>query len=275
MFERFSRGVTALQSSVRLFADQPSLVVLPLLSLVTVGMAYAALGFVLVHYGLVGDLFTNSLLQYATLFVALAVSSVFGIFFNAAIVHCAAQYFRGETPSVRDGLERAWAVRTAVVKWGAVSATIGTLLLIAEDNVPGVGSLTRSVLDLTWGVLTFFVVPVIVIEGTGGLRPGLRQSGGVFKRTWGESVTAVVGIGAALLPVGLAGAVLLGYAYFFAGGLVAYAVGVLGAVLLVSCVVVSQILGMVVRTALYQYATTGEEVDLVADLGHDDIFPDE
>lgn len=275
MFERFDRGVTAIRSSGRLFTEHPSLAVLPLLSLGTVGTAYAALGLVLVRYDLVADLFASNVLQYGALFVALSISSVAGIFFNAAIVHCAAQYFRGETPSARDGLRRAWTVRSAVVKWGLLSATIGTALAIVEDNVPGVGSLTRSVLDLAWGLLTFFVVPVIVLEEPDSLRSGLRRSGGAFKRTWGESVTAVVGIGVALLPVGLVGAALLGYAYVVAGGAAAYAIGLLGGMLIVSCVVVSQILGMVVRTALYRYATTDDSVALVDELGPDDVFPDD
>ena len=275
MLERFDRGLTAVRSSGRLFRDHPSLAVLPLLSVGVVGTAYAALGVALVRYGLVADLLADDRLRYGALFAALSLSSVCGIFFNAAIVHCAAQYFRGETPSVRDGLRRAWTVRGAVAKWGLLSATVGTALAIAEDTVPGVGSLTRSVLDLTWGILTFFVVPVIVHERPDGLRSGLRRSGGAFRETWGESAAATVGIGVALLPVGVAGVALLGYAYVVAGGAVTYVVGLLGGLLLVSSVVVSQVLGMIVRTALYRYATTEDDVELVDELGHDSLFPDD
>lgn len=274
MCGRLNRGITVLKSSTRLFRKQPSLAVLPLLSLVAVGTVYSVVGFVFVQYGLVTEVLTNKLVQYSALFVALMVSSGFGIFFNAAIVHCAAQYYRGEPTSVRDGLAAAWSVRRTIAKWGLVSATIGTVLWIVEDNVPGAGSLIQSVLNLAWAILTFFIVPVIVLERTSSLRSGLEQSGQTFKQTWGESVTATVGVGIAFLPVIIVGAAGLAYAYF-ATGPIALLVGAFGAALVVASMVITQVLGMVVRTALYQYAATGEENDLIAALGTDDIFVDQ
>lgn len=274
MTSRITRGMAALRTSSRVFRDHPSLALLPFLSLLTVGTAYTGLGYLLVEYGRFGDLLTNDLLWYGVLFAALAISSLLGIFFNTAVVYCAAQYFRGESPSLRAGLARAWAVRWTVAKWGLVNATIGTVLAVAEDSLPGVGSLTSSLLNMGWGLLTFFIVPVIVLEGTDGLRPGLRQSGNVFRQTWGESVSSTVGVGLALLPAGIAGGVALGYAYFLASGVTAYLVGFAGATVLVVCVVVAQVLGMVLRTALYQYATEDVRLELVDELGHENVFVD-
>lgn len=274
MFERVRRASAVVKSSGRLFIDTPSLTVLPALSLLAIGVAYSVLGAVLLHHGLVADLFTNTVVRYSVLFVALAVSSGFGIFFNAAIAYCGAQYFRGEDPSVREGLHEAWAVRATVLKWGLLSATVGTVLGIAEDNVPGVGTLTKSVLDVTWAILTFFIVPVIVLEETDSLRGGLEHSSRAFRQTWGESVAAQVGIGLALLPVGLTGVGLMGYAYLVATGPAAVTLGILGGGLLVAAVVVTQALGVVVRTALYQYASTGEQNQLTGDTDLNSIFPD-
>ena len=274
MFERFDRGMTAVRSSGRLFAGHPSLVVLPLLSPVPVGTAYPALGFALVRYGLVADLLASDVLRYGTLFVALSISSAWGSSStrrSSAVPRSTSAARRPRFAPAR----RAWRVRAAVAKWGLLSATIETALAIAEDTVPGLGSLTRSVLDLTWGILTFFIVPVIVLDGPDGLRSGLRRSGGAFEETWTESATATVGIGVALLPIGLVGAVLLCGAYFVVGGPIASALGALGGVLLVGSVVVSQVLGAVVRTALYRYATTEDDVELVDELGPDGLFPDD
>jgi len=47
--------------------------------LLVVGSAYAAIALVLLQFDLLGALVTNSLLRYAVLFVALAISSVLGI----------------------------------------------------------------------------------------------------------------------------------------------------------------------------------------------------
>jgi hypothetical protein len=274
MYGRFSRGLQAVDVSLDVFRRQPSLALLPLASLTIVGSAYAAIALVLLQHDLLGALFTNSLLQYAVAFVALASSSVLGIFFNAAVVHCASQHLRGETPTVRDGLAAAWAVRGTILKWGIVNATLGTILYIVEDNIPGVGGLVHAVLDIAWAILTFFIVPVIVVERTPDLRSGLRESGETFRETWGESVTATVGIGAAFLPVILVGGGLLVYAYLFASGPAVYLFGAAGAVLLAASMVLTQVLGMVVRTALYHHAKTGEEVDLIRRLGEHDVFVD-
>jgi hypothetical protein len=43
---------------------------------------------------------------------------------------------------------------------------------------------------------------------------------------------------------------------------------------LVACVVVGQVLGMVLRTALYQYATGETDPELVDELGHENVFVD-
>jgi len=88
----------------------------------------------------------------------------------------------------------------------------------------------------------------------------------------GESVTVTFGIGLALLPVALVGICLLAAAYLSATGIAAYVMGTVGGLLLVATIVVTQVLGMIVRAALYQYATTGEPVGPLEAPSPDDIF---
>lgn len=274
MRDRYRNGLAVVDASLDVFRARPRLAILPLLSLVAVGSVYAAVGAAFLHYGLLEAVFTNDVVRYGAMFAGLAISSGVGVFFNAAVVHCASRQFDGEETSAREGLAAAWDARREIAKWGLVSATIGTGLHIAEDNVPGVGTLTRSILDLGWGLLTFFVVPVIVTDRTGSLRSELRKSGDAFARTWGESITAAFGIGLALLPVTLAGICMLAVAYVSVTGLAAYGLGALGSLLVVATLVVTQVLGMIVRTALYRYATDGERVGPLAELDPDQVFLD-
>ncbi|MDF9746422.1 DUF6159 family protein [Natrinema salsiterrestre] len=275
MIGRFRRGFVAVDASLDVFRARPRLAILPLLSLAVVGSAYGAIAVAMLHYGLVTAVFTNNFVKYGAMFAAIAVASGIGVFFNAAVVHCAARHFAGEEPTARDGLAAAWDARGRIAKWSLLSATIGTALYIAEDNVPGVGTLTRSILDLSWGLLTFFVVPVIVTDRTDALRSDLRKSGGAFSRTWGESISATVGIGLVLLPVSVFGLVLLGVAFVSTPNIGAYVVGIAGGALLVATIVVAQVLGMIVRTALYRYAATGERVGPLEDLDPNGVFPED
>ncbi|MDS0295952.1 DUF6159 family protein [Halogeometricum luteum] len=275
MAGRFSRGLDVVDASVDVFRDNPRLALLPALSLLSVGSAFAVAVGVALRYGTVEAFLTNDLLRYAGVFVAIAVSSSAGTFFNAAVVHCAARYFDGEDPTVRDGLAAAWRARRTIALWSVTAATLGTVLYVVDEKFGVFGSLARVLFDLAWALLTFFVVPVIVLEDTASLRAVLRESGDAFRETWGESVSATVGVSVAFLPAGLLGVGALAWAYFAAGGVAAYVVGAAGFVLLVASMVAAQVVGMVARTALYRYATTGERVGPWARRNPESAFPSE
>jgi hypothetical protein len=260
MAGRFKRGLAVVDDSIDVFRANPRLALLPLLSLLAIGSAFAVVLGIALRYAAIDGVLTNDLLKYAAIFVGIAVSSSVGTFFNAAVVHCAARYFRGEDPSVREGLAAAWRVRRKIALWSVTAATLGTVLYIVDENFGVFGSLARFLFDLAWSLLTFFIVPVIVLEETGSLRTLLRESGETFKETWGESVTASLGIGLVFLPVALVGIGAVGWAYLFGSGAAAYLVGAAGFLVAVAALVGSQVVGMVARTALYRYATDEERV---------------
>lgn len=270
---RFRQGLAVIDGSLDVFRANSRLAVLPLASLLLVGGGFAVAIGIALHYGLLASVFGNELLEYAAIFVGLAISSSLGTFFNAAVVHCAARYFEGEAPSVRDGLAAAWDARRAITVWAVTAATLGTLFYVIDEKFGAFGSLARLVFDLAWALLTFFVVPVIVIEDTADLRTILRESGSAFRETWGESVTASLGISFALLPVALLGVMCLCVAYFTASGATAWLLGGVGFVVLVASLVTAQVLGMVARTALYRYATARTRVGPFEDLEPGSVFP--
>lgn len=274
MSGKFSRGLDVVDGSLDVFRANPRLAVLPLCSLLLVGSGFAIAAGVALHYGLVASIFTNDLVTYGAIFVGLALTSSLGAFFNVAVAHCAFQYFDGEDPTVQDGLRAAWRSRRAVAIWALTSATLGTILYILDDTFGFLGSAARLVFDLAWGLLTFFVVPVIVVEDTEDLRTILRESGSAFKETWGESVSASLGVSLVVLPVALVGIVLLGAAYLSLYGTVAWVVGGLGLLCIVAAIISAQVLGIVARTALYEYATEDRCVGPFANRNPVSAFPE-
>lgn len=273
MAGRFSRGLSIVDGSVNVFRDNPRLALLPFLSLLSIGSAFAVILGTALRYGILDSVLTNDLLRYAAVFVAIAVSSSVGTFFNAAVVHCASQYFDGKETSVRGGLAAAWRVRRKIALWSVTAATLGTVLYVLDEKFGVFGSLARVVFDLAWALLTFFVIPVIVLEDTQQLRSLLQESGEAFRETWGESVTASLGISFVFLPVGLVGIAGFGWAYLFADGVVAYTVGAAGFTVIVASMVASQVIGMIARTALYRYATNEQQVGPFVGRSPDHIFP--
>ena len=224
--------------------------------------------------GLVGSLLTNDLYKYSVLFCAIAIWSSGATFFNAAVVHCAAQLFDGNSTSVRDGLAAAWHARRQIALWAVVAATLGTVLYILDEKFGVVGSLTRAVFDLAWALLTFFIVPVIILDERRSLRRQLRRIGSLFRDTWGESVSATLGVSFAFLLVSLPGVALGTAGYFILDGVVAIGALVDSGGIVIAAIVGSQTASTIVRTALYRYATTGEHVGPFDARDPDTVFPE-
>jgi hypothetical protein len=274
MTSKYRRGFEITRDSLRIFAQRPTLLILPALSLLAVGSAFAVLAAIVFQRGLVESLLLNDFYKYSALFCAVAISSSVATFFNAAVAHCAAQLFEGTPTSVRDGLAAAWRVRRQIAVWAVVAATLGTVLYILDEKFGVVGSLTRTVFDLAWALLTFFIVPVIVLDERRSLRRQLRRSGSLFRETWGESVSATLGVSFVFLLVALPGIALGAIGYFRLDGAVAAAALVGGGGIVVAAIVGSQTASAVVRTALYRYATTGDQVGPFDGRDPDTVFPE-
>ncbi|MWG34875.1 DUF6159 family protein [Halomarina oriensis] len=264
---RFARGTKVLARSVGVLRQEPSLFLLPVASTATVLAVlclplWAALGVDVLTVDALTDAFTQRTdpLRYALLFPALFVGTAVATFFNAALAHCAYRLLAGEETSLRDGLDAAWAVRRRIVAYSLVTATIGVVLQLLEDAIPGGGRLTALVLELGWGLLTFFVVPVMVLDDTPSLREMFEESGRTFADTWGESVTATVGLGMAVLAVALVPLFVVVGVGLQVAGIWGMVVGT--ALVLVVVGTVSSALGTVARTMLYVYARDGETAGL-------------
>lgn len=150
MAGRFSRGLSIVDGSVDVFRDNPRLALLPFLSLLSIGSAFAVILGTALRYGILDSVLTNDPLRYAAVFVAIAVSSSVGTLFNAAVVHCASQYFDGKETSVRGGLAAAWRVRRKIALWSVTAATLGTVLYVLDEKFGVFGSFARVVFDLAW-----------------------------------------------------------------------------------------------------------------------------
>ena len=135
---------------------------------------------------------------YAVAFVFYFVCSFIVIFFNAALVFCAMQAFAGGTPSLRAGLSTAAGRLPQILGWTLVAATVGVLLNALQntlrDRLGFLGALLGGLLEFSWAVTTFFVVPVLVVDGLGPIA-ALKRSAAILKRTWGESLGGEGGLG--------------------------------------------------------------------------------
>jgi hypothetical protein len=109
-------------------------------------------------------------------------------------------------------------------------------------------------------IATFFVIPVVALEGTGPFR-ALQRSAAVVKARWGESATGTATTGVATFLIGLAIALVggVGGAALIAIRLLPLGAAVLAATVVAVIVVsfISTALSQIFRVA-DQYAVTGQ-----------------
>lgn len=248
--------------SVRVVVAEPELLAFPVMStavLLVFGLlAFLATPLVAAAQGLASQGSTAAVVPLALgAFGAAFVVTTVSTFFAAGLVHCAAMAFRGEEPDVRDGLAAAWRARRNIVAWGLVAATVAVIVRAIERQGRG-GQLVAAVFGVAWGLLTYFIVPVMVLEDV-GVSEMFRESARAFRARWGEYAGASVGVGVVFLLVVLAAiGVLIVGVILFSFSSTHVLLLVLGFFLFVLLLMpAGQAITAVVKTALYIYARDG------------------
>lgn len=185
-------------------------------------------------------------------------------YFLAALVAGADMRLRGNDSTVRAGLEIANSRLHRLLPWAIVTATVTMVLQAIEERFGIVGRIVVGLVGMAWNLLTFLVVPILVLEDL-AVRPALTRSKDLFKKTWGENVIGQGGLGLVGFLAMLPGLLLL-FVGISLGTAAAIVLGGIGIVwILVSAVAVSA-LGGIYRTALYHFATNGQVPGEFADV---------
>jgi hypothetical protein len=256
IFSRLATGWNLAKDSMHVLRQEPSLAIFPLLS----GL------FGLLFLGLLfgGTYATMGLEQgpamYAVLFVLYFGSTFIASFFNAALVHNAREVFHGHDPTLGEGMSAAWSHRKALAVWALAAATVGVLLRMIEGSDNPVAEIAAMLFSVAWGILTYFIVPVIVFEDVGPTEM-FKRSGETFKSTWGETAGAGFGVGLVTALFSIGGlAIAAGFALLLGGSAIGIAGAIaIGAVVLLAAYLFGSALGAIAKTALYVYATEQDQ----------------
>jgi hypothetical protein len=193
--------------------------------------------------------------EYILFFVGYVVLAYVTIFFNAALVHAADERMRGGDPTIGSALRGAASRAGQILPWAIVSATVSLVLRAIQERGGIVARIAAGFAGLAWSLVTFLVLPILVIEGL-GVGSAIKRSSQLFKRTWGEQVIANAGIGLVGFVAVLAGLPLLLLAATGIG--ILQVIGIAAFVAWVGLVVcVTSALSGVFQTALYHYAANG------------------
>jgi hypothetical protein len=202
--------------------------------------------------------------------VAYLALAIVQTYFLAALVAGADQRLRGNDSTVRTALDIANSRLHRLLPWAVVTATVTMVLQAIEERFGIVGTIVARLVGLAWNLVTFLVVPILVLEDL-GVGDALKRSKDLFKKTWGENVIGQGGLGIVGFLAMIPGVLLvaIGASMGTAGLILFGAVGV--AWIIASAVIVSALSG-IYRTALYHFAAYGQVPGEFSGIDFDNAF---
>ena len=252
---RIRNSIELAKASWQVLKADKELLALPVIS--GIASIIAAATFIIPLLGTTDlDEGTMSTTGYVVLFAMYVVLAYITIFFNAALVSAAHERLGGGDPTIGSALRGAASRAGKILPWAIISATVSMILRAIEKRAGFVGQLVAAFAGMAWAVVTFLVLPIIVIEGM-SVTDAIKKSGSLFKRTWGENLAAQVGFSligfVAILP-----AIAILFVAGSAGGGAFVAGLVVAVVWIIAVSVVLAALSVIFQTALYHFAVDGQ-----------------
>jgi len=253
---RLSQSINLIKATFSVLRKDKQLVFFPLIS----GFAFilVLIAFIVPWVFLLGTKgISNPYAFYPALFLFYLISYAVVIFFNTGLITCAHIRLTGGDPTIRDGWKNAVRHIRPIIAWALISATVGLILQIIADQAGVVGEVIRGIVGGLWSLVTFFVVPVLVFEEK-GVADAIKESWGLFKRTWGENVIGQISL---VLPFVAIGALVIVAAVgvAFVGNPALTVAALVVAIILIAAlgIVYAALHGIFVAT-LYVYAQSGQ-----------------
>jgi hypothetical protein len=257
---RLRNSIEIIKASWRVLQQDRELIWLPVFSLLSTAITAALFlgGFWLTTTtDPVTGRFQTSPAGWVILAVMYLVLAFVTIFFNTALISAAWERLHGGDPTLGSALDAATARIGKILPWVLVSATVSIIIRAIEQRAGIFGRVVGAVVGIAWSLVTFLVLPIIVVEGL-GVGDALKRAGELFKKTWGEQVigNAAIGLVGAFGVLVAVPVVILAIATGTA--MVIVPVVVLAAVWVLGLSAVTSAMSGIFQTALYQYASTGE-----------------
>lgn len=209
-----------------------------------------------------GDGFKSDIVYYALVFLYYLVATFIVTFAEAGVITIVHGRTKGQDLTFRDGWNNAMAHKWKILLWSLISATVGMIIRIVFEKSKVLGKVIIWIFSFAWGIATFFIVPILVLEDF-SIRQSIKESAATFKKTWGETLILNASIGL-VFALGIIAVAILGT---IGAGMIGQSIPVLAIVIAAVTVVIiilgvlaSSVLGVIFRVVLYEYAKTGQIV---------------
>ena len=271
MANRIVRSYQMMKQSGAVLAKNPQLFVFSILSagayiLLIMGLLGALFGFehhahatfLDFAHGLNHGQRSVNYISYILLAVFYFTSFFIGNFFNTALVACVLYHFQtGKNPTISMGLNIAMTRIGLIAQWSLIGASVGLIFNALERRAGIFGAIVIKIIGMTWAIASYFVVPVLVLDGLTPMK-AIQKSGALVKRSWGEGMMGATSFGIiyVILTLAFVGIPMLGL-YLFPKQYAA-AIVISTFIAIMTAFWVLSVMSKIYGAAVFVYANTGK-----------------
>jgi hypothetical protein len=266
VFERLSKSWELVKASYGVVRSHRELLLYPLISMLATLVVMLVFAIPLFASGVVSAASSGDELTSGQSAISLVLAFLFYfamytviIFCNTALVGASLRHMQGKPATLRDGFQIAGERINTILGYAAISATVGVILNAIRDDDNFLSQILASIVSVAWNLITFLVIPVLVVENIGPIE-AIKRSGSLLKRTWGEqvvgtfSISLVFGIITVLVVLVVGAPIVMLMAA--TGSAVLMVLGIVVVVFIVMAInLFWTTLNGVFQAALYRYAT--------------------
>jgi len=188
---RFKNTWSLMKSSLRVLRQEKKLLIFPVLSglaSLIVIISFITPVWLTGQFEALHTYFEESTAgALSVVFLFYFVNYFFILFFNSAAVVSAIHVMKGGNPSLTKAMKLVWSRKSALFGWTFIAASVGLLLNTLENQSDKFGKILTGFLGLSWTVISFLVLPVLIIEKKGPIE-SLKESVKMLKDSWGEQL---------------------------------------------------------------------------------------
>jgi hypothetical protein len=183
------------------------------------------------------------------------------IFFNSVLITAAIADLKGEKISLGECFASSIGKIRIILGYALIGSTVGLILQWISDKAGLLGKMFTFLANMAWSLITFLVVPILVVENIGPI-DAIKRSAGLLKETWGENLIGNIGIGFFFgIMVFVLGIAMFVLAIFFAVSHmmnITILIGILFALMAITIILISSTLSAIYTASLYLFASKGE-----------------
>lgn len=250
---RLRRAWTMFKVSLRVLNSRKELVLFPIISGAASLLILVSFAVPLATSAVVFD---SMVAPYLVIVLGYFVLAYVTVFCQVALVSQADVALRGGNPGLAGGFRAAGRLWLRILPWALLSATVSQLLRLLEDRAPGLARYAVALVGAAWSVVTYLVVPILVLERA-GMGAALKRSVHLVKGTWGENVMGNSGVGVIGSLLGLLALPLIGLGSASDSSTVMTVCVVVAVVWVLLVTVLTSALTGIYQTTLYHYAAEG------------------